>query len=564
MNFESIHIKNFRNFDDVEIELKNKNVFFGMNDVGKTNFLYALRYIFDKNVRKNNLLDSDFFQKNTDNPIEIIVAINIGDVNDADSEKLRAKIKGNISSDDSIIYIKLFAEYNNSELLAIPILSWGSDIDDLGEMKSKGYYYDIDYVFNPIYIDAYVELNSLFRKNANQLIISNNEDDKEILSKIERTINDLNNDIGELSGVKAFETAITPEYHKFKSEDIEISVKSEVAIKGLYSNIVPYIKRENEDLLYPTSGEGRKKLLVYSIFDLLSKEQDDKMINVFLIEEPENHLHRSMQLALSRVLFENDLYKYLFITTHSPLILSEMDNVNLIRVFNETKIDTKSVFYNVPKDYINKKKMLNRSLSEAIFAKNVLLVEGPSENVLFNKVLSVIDPNYELDGVYILAVNGITFNAYRDILISLGIKTIIKTDNDLRKHVGGTDYSVIGFSRVNKYSSIQKLPEDRISATSVNDVEVKRNLYDKYKELLDSIRSKDSIFLSRCSLEEDLDEIIHNKLIEYLPECNNNPVEYLKAAKNYNMVELVDKLRDEDCKKIYYSYNFECLQEVMK
>ena len=42
MKFDFITIKNFRNFEDITISLTNKNVLFGMNDVGKTNFLYAL------------------------------------------------------------------------------------------------------------------------------------------------------------------------------------------------------------------------------------------------------------------------------------------------------------------------------------------------------------------------------------------------------------------------------------------------------------------------------------------------------------------------------------------
>lgn len=52
MEFFSIRIKNFRNFEDIELDLSNKNIFFGLNDVGKTNFLYALRYVFDKDIRK--------------------------------------------------------------------------------------------------------------------------------------------------------------------------------------------------------------------------------------------------------------------------------------------------------------------------------------------------------------------------------------------------------------------------------------------------------------------------------------------------------------------------------
>ena len=94
MRFNSVTIKNFRNFEDISINLTNKNVLFGMNDVGKTNFLYALRYVFDKDIRKQNFSDTDYFKKNVESPIEIVVAIDISDVENADSQKLRAKLKG--------------------------------------------------------------------------------------------------------------------------------------------------------------------------------------------------------------------------------------------------------------------------------------------------------------------------------------------------------------------------------------------------------------------------------------------------------------------------------------
>ena len=60
MKFDEVTIKNFRNFEDITIDLTNKNVLFGMNDVGKTNFLYALRYLFDKDIRRQNFTDTDY------------------------------------------------------------------------------------------------------------------------------------------------------------------------------------------------------------------------------------------------------------------------------------------------------------------------------------------------------------------------------------------------------------------------------------------------------------------------------------------------------------------------
>lgn len=170
MKFEKIVIKNFRNFDNVEINLSNKNIFFGLNDVGKTNFLYALRYVFDKNIRKLNLLDSDFHNRNFDKPIEIVVTVDISDTDDKDCQKLRARLKGALLSEHNKVYIKLVAEYDKAEMVALPILSWGGDVNHLYEMKQRGYLYEIDYVFNVIYIDAYVDLYSLFKKNVKQLV----------------------------------------------------------------------------------------------------------------------------------------------------------------------------------------------------------------------------------------------------------------------------------------------------------------------------------------------------------------------------------------------------------
>ena len=427
----------------------NKNIFFGLNDVGKTNFLYALRYLFDKDIRKLNLLDSDFYDKRTDNPIEIVVTIDISDTHNDDSQKLRAELKGALRSNQDKVYIKLNAEYDNNELLAIPILSWGGDLHHLQEMKQRGYLYDIDYVFNVIYIDSYVDLYSLFKKNVTKLIKSK-DDDKEVIQKIQQSVDELNQNIASLSGIKEFESKLTPEYRKFRDENLSITIKSEIAVKGLYSNIIPYIKQDGNDNLYPTAGEGRKKLLAYSVFDILAEETAEKKINVFLIEEPENHLHKSMQILLSQILFTDSKYNYLFVTTHSPFVLYEMDSVNLVRVYSEGKINSVSTFYKVPEKFETNRKMLNRGLAEAIFANKVLLVEGPSEQLLFNKVLSVLHPFYEADGKYILPVDGIDFIHYFEILDALNIYNIVKTDNDLRRVKSTGKYSVLGFSRCNQ------------------------------------------------------------------------------------------------------------------
>ncbi|WP_294409382.1 AAA family ATPase [uncultured Ruminococcus sp.] len=557
MEFEKVLIKNFRNYENVELDLTNKNVFFGLNDVGKTNLLYALRYVFDKDIRKQNFLDSDFHNKQYDKPIEIVVTLNISDIKDIDCQKLRAKLKGALQSKHDKVYIKLFAEYNKTEMLALPILSWGGDMDHLYEMKQRGYLYEIDYIFNVIYIDSYVDLYSLFKKNIGKLVKNEDEYDKDTLVKIQNAVDDLNNNIASLSGIKEFEKKLTPKYKEFHDEGISVSIKSEIAVKGLYSNVIPYIKQGDDDNLYPTAGEGRKKLLVYSIYNILSDETAEKKINLFLIEEPENHLHKSMQIALSHILFTDRKYTYMFVTTHSPFLLYEMNNVNLVRIYSERKINSVSVFYKVPDGYEKNRKMLNRCLSEAIFANKVLLVEGPSEHILFSKVLSVVKPLYEVEGTYILPVDGVGFEKYSSILNKLGIINVVKTDNDLRRINNSGMYSVLGFSRCNVCIGEERLPTERINDNSVL---AKRSLYNKNKETLDEIRRDFGVFLSKVDLENDLDEFLHDRMRLLLN--TNDPVNYLQSSKHYNMVELIEKLSDEDCNDIYNHYNFACLKEV--
>ena len=117
-------------------------------------------------------------------------------------------------------------------MIGVPVLYWGGDLDDLEEMKVHGTLFEIDYVFNTIYIDAYVDLYTLFKKNANKLLVNDKDQDKDILDNIHKTCDELNTQISGLSGIRTFEEKIAPEYKKFRRDDISVSVKSEIAVKN--------------------------------------------------------------------------------------------------------------------------------------------------------------------------------------------------------------------------------------------------------------------------------------------------------------------------------------------
>ena len=554
MLFKDIHIQNYRNYKDIKIDIANHNVFLGLNDVGKSNLLNAIRLILDREVRKNNCVETDFYLRNTSEPIIITLSIDISDFESVDTEKIRAKMKGVSLSDEEILYIRLTAKYDSLEQVAFPELEWGGDIDNLYPMKGTNSFYEIDRVFNVLYIDSSIDMNKVFAKNAKKLI-KTTEQDETLLTQIEDTIEALNDKISDISGIKEFQEKITEKLSKYRDKDLSVSIRSEVAVKGLFDNIAPYIQKNGDSNLYPTAGDGRRKLLAYSILELLSDTLQESKINIFLIEEPENHLHKSLQIALSNILFSKNGFPYYFITTHSPFLLSSMENTQLIRIHNDDYLTGSSIYYKIPDEYQHLKLILNTQLTEALFANKVLLVEGPSEKLLFSYIANKLSPNFEAEGSLILQVDGIKFKKYKSILKALDIKVIIKTDNDLKKRKDGT-YSVLGFSRCNGLTGENLLPCQSIDCDSV---ERRRKLFDDNLCKIRELSSKHFIYLSRCDLENDLDEVLHQSLETYLGQ---DPVDYLQQSKSYNMAELLSHLTEQDCKEIYAHNNFSCLKEL--
>ncbi|WP_339191884.1 AAA family ATPase [Bacillus sp. FSL K6-1003] len=578
MKFTKLSIENFRNFESATINIDNKNVIFGMNDIGKTNFLYALRFLFDPELRRNGFGPSDYNNHNVDKNISITITIDLSDFNQSeDTKKLVAAIHGAHTSpplEEDLFYIQLKSEFNKKEEYGNIVLFWGSDYENLVEIPSRGNVSALDKAFKVFYVNPLVNLDRLFNKNK-KLFFEQSEGqsaDQDIIDTIKGLTCNVNDEIGKLTTIKKFQEEITKEYKTLRRENVSVELKSEMAIKGFFSDVIPYIKKDDDnDRYYPTSGDGRRKMLSYSIFNYLAKNKYEDKIIIFLIEEPEISLHRSMQISLSKKLFENDTYNYFFLSTHSPEMLYEMNNTRLIRVHSPEKINCCSYLYNVEEPYTSVKRKLNRSLASALFAERVLLVEGPSELTLFEKVLSMVKPDYELEGGFILQVGGIYFKHYTNALKELNIHYIVKTDNDLkRKKNTKGEYELIGLNRClslidetkleNEFIDIPEGMPDKEEKIFIKE-EVQRKkveLYCKHSDIIETLK-QNSIYLSRIDLENDLYKVIEDKMKQVFGE---NPVKQLQDSKLFNMVDLVIELDKQECEDIYNDENFYCLVEL--
>ncbi|MDD4759817.1 MAG: AAA family ATPase [Bacteroidaceae bacterium] len=567
MEIRRIKIHNFRNFEDVELGLENKNILFGLNDIGKTNFLYAIRFIFDKECRRRGLNESDFYQKKTDREIDITVELDISDTNDNDNKKIRRRMQGAIASGYDTVFIQLRAKYLEESITVVPELYWGSDLLYLEPVPSIQANFEIDKIFNVIYIDSSVQLNNVFKNYTREIFKRESSMTQSERDNVKKIIDKLNVNISNMGSIKSLENTIRDEYFKYRNEKgFKITICSEVELENVASKLMPYINYEAGNT-YPTSGDGRRKLLAYTLLSLENRKFEDTRINIFLIEELENHLHRSMQLAVSKQLFTDTIFKYMFLTTHSPLIVSSMDEVNLIKIYKTNKTDGKSVHYKVPKEYQKVKTQLNQNLAEAIYANYVLLVEGPSEKILFDTVMSFKCPDYELKGGYILVVNGINFKEYRKILDKLNVVTMIKTDNDLKYNKKKKNYNHLGLNR--GLSTIGEAEVENVSYTGIKFDKDKKSIqlmiFDvNYKDKVDLLLQQ-KIYLSRVDLENDLYEAIPAKMDSFIKtkDTSKNAVDYLQDKKMIHMIELCNDIKAPAViNKIVNHKLFVCIKEL--
>lgn len=580
MELKKLYIENFRNYESVELDLSNQNVVFGMNDVGKTNLMQSIRFLLDRDIRKNGFKETDYFQNDISRDIKITLKVSLNDYEASDDTKnVVSKVRGARTQDElNDFYFQVEGIYDQTEYFGNPKLYWGNKFDELEEVSQSGSFTVLDKLFKIVYIDPTIDLDLVFSKNRRKLFDQSklNEEDVQTSNDIKSLGRKMNKKIGSMNVIKDFQTIITNEYKMLKKEEIEIEMKSELTINGYFENLIPYIKRNDDENHYPTSGDGRKKILAYSLLNHLTKEHESNKIIIYLIEEPENSLHRSMQIALSKQLFETDVYKYFFLSTHSSELLYEMDHASLIRIYSENKTNCASYIYHVDKTYKSVKKELNRSLSTALFADKVLLIEGPSEKVLFEKILEKTHPTYELEGGYLLDVGGIKFKPYVEVLRALHILPIVKTDNDLKAKRGNdTTFDLIGINRCLELIQVPKKKAVKIDYFFMNGkgervstqkskeeaiLKKKKDLFKRNKKSIDELK-KNKIFLSKVDLEHDLFEALGIRMEKIL---GKNPIKYLQSHKLINMIELTNKLTIADCKTILAHKHFLALKELVE
>lgn len=567
MKFKHLILKNFRNFKDVNIEVANKNLIFGMNDVGKSNLIHALRMLFDRRVRNQEVLHTDFHLCDVNNPIIIGCVIDLDQQDNDDASKIRASTAEAINTGNEL-YIQLKVIHDGRE--ATPSMYWGSSFDNLIPVPTRGINKTaLDDVFHCMYIPSGIEIDRTFADLKKELLNNtNNHKDSEqnLLGEIDSLTEQVNQKIKDLPSVQTIQNSINISLKNF-DDQYEVEIASEQSVGGIHNHLALYTKNfgDTEAKLYPASGDGRRKKMMYAMnAHLLTHSRDaTRKIPLLLIEEPENHLFLSAQIDLSRALFTKNTVSYVFLVSHSPQLFYHLSSdARLIRLYSESAYTTsKSSVAELADTYAAMRHKLLENLAQCFFVDRVLLVEGPSEKLLFDYLLDEkLKDNQNLrQRIYVMHVMGAHFLPYWKVLRDLGIRVLVKTDNDLKYNTNST-YSCLGLNRCVELLNIC-LPDEQqthklAACAGRYDDSTKHDLYNaNLNNGFVTQLEKHNIFLSEIDLEHDLAAVLKKG-----PAWTDK----LQKAKWHNMYEeITSGTFQQAVETIFNAPQFKCLSALI-
>ncbi|WP_342376842.1 ATP-dependent nuclease [Bacillus thuringiensis] len=208
------------------------------------------------------------------------------------------------------------------------------------------------------------------------------------------------------------------------------------------------------------NGLGYNNLIFMSL--LLSKMQVDaneeylgsnaKVYPMLIIEEPEAHLHPTMQRQLLNFLkknLKNKKVRQIFVTTHSTHITGAVNLDELICIYkngSETLIGYPGKSFGENKEskkYVQR--FLDATKSNMLFAEKIILVEGLAEQLLMSILAEYLDTSLEDCHIAVINVGGKYFNHFLNLFnasnpYSIKRKVVCITDRDPeRKQLTSSD-----------------------------------------------------------------------------------------------------------------------------
>lgn len=439
MYLSSIEISNFRCFGTKQIIEFHKglNVLVGENDSGKSAVIDAIRIVLGTTDQSWYRIDlSDFHNEEQSSEIKIICKFSdlSEDEQSAFLECLSYETQTDIDGKEITKYC-LYLHWTCKYLMGFNtprvVTNINSGINGDGPTPSQESRELLKTTYLRPLRDAYTNMQAGRRSRLSQILSS--------ISNLKEGENEYINgmDLSKLSlvGIANLSNKLLAEHPQINKINMKIDsiMSDKMLLKGdeITTNFEVSGTNANDDKklmsllekidlsVHKTSqyghvGLGTSNVLSMACELLLNQGQESTFL---LIEEPEAHIHVQRQVRLIRALQDevskSENNSQIILTTHSPALASVVALNNIIILKNNIPYSLSKNKTNLDNsDYKFLERYLDATKANLFFAKGVIIVEGPSEELLLPTIAKLINMDLTEYGVSIVNVRSTGLRRY--------------------------------------------------------------------------------------------------------------------------------------------------------
>ncbi len=523
MKIQKAHIKNFRCFEDISIEFDpNYTCLVGVNGSGKTTILEAIHFALSSGYISSRFSESDFNSNSLD-VIEIEIMFDsyfICAVPDGyNDRKVPCNgIKLNLNRRKRTSAGKILSDPFVSQVLCKPLIYETIDLIDEDLLPSSIKFDDL-----PNKIEQTLKGFAIQRKNAKMMDIAQNtlninknltgfpsciyfgkNREKELRQGYSSIISKLSKDLNWRYRNKREIEEVIVLWQRFYDQIIDcIPTKSRKVffsdfnkrLKSILSDSFPDIELSLLNLEEPFSksfisnrdgikqievsnmGSGIPMIVVHQFLELLNFSEGNQEDIIFLIDEPELHLHPQLQSTYKRNLLESN--SQIVISTRSPTFIELIEWKSIRRLDRGNNIhpngdrlseylnnDSVQGFLDEKVSKHKDKSILSPYDNVLLFGEKVLLVEGPGEFSGLPRVFNLL--NMDIKNLTIISCNGkksIPFYSILCYVYGLDIFTLFDLDN--HQEEDESNQKIIRYLK-NDFATIRSSFEEEFGWTGTN------------------------------------------------------------------------------------------------
>lgn len=467
MHISRLVVRNFRNLAALDVPLcPGVTCIIGENNTGKTNLLHALRLVLDGDLpgyaRQLTLADVNEAAASKQ-PLHVVVAVEFRDFEqDVNASAFAAffKIEENLARltyrfrPNPTARDALEAEERDAEDLTIDDYRWeitgGGNKDpaaiewneDFGRSIRISDLNDYLLVFLHALRDVVADLKSSRQSPLRRIIRSLRlpRDEQERLVEI---LTEANTQVASTDTIKGIGELLDKRLSSTAGEAFKLSIglgMSNPSFSAIERALTLLLSSDSHSRFEPgQNGLGLNNVLYVALLLQYFEsrlEADDCAGAVILLEEPEAHLHPQLQRVLLQTLRSNAVQ--VLITTHSTHVTAatDIDDYVVMSLGPNGAIDThlpRAADRLTDADRGDLNRYLDATKSTLLFARRVILVEGPAELFLVPMIAKhVCEIDLDRHGVAVVPIFGTHFAPFAKLFGPDGIRKrcAIVTDRD--------------------------------------------------------------------------------------------------------------------------------------